>query len=74
MVDITKLDMTDIWASGGDKIAPAPEKIAQGWLVEAVPRQTWNWFENRQDQNIAYLLQKGIPEWDATTEYLIHKT
>lgn len=74
MVDITKLDMTDIWASGGDKIAPAPEKIAQGWLVEAVPRQTWNWFENRQDQNIAYLLQKGIPEWDSTTEYLIHKS
>lgn len=74
MVDITKLDMTDIWASGGDKIAPSPEKIAQGWLVEAVPRQTWNWFENRQDQNIAYLLQKGIPEWDATTEYLINKT
>ena len=74
MADIIKLDMTDIWASGGDKIAPAPSKIAQGWLVEVVPRQTWNWFENRQDQNIAYLLQKGFPEWDVTTEYVASKS
>ena len=74
MVDITKLDMTDIWASSGDKTAPDPSKIATGWIVEAVPRQWWNWFENRQDQNIAYMLQKGIPEWDAFTEYLTNKS
>ncbi|QNR53876.1 putative tail fiber protein [Pseudomonas phage phiK7A1] len=74
MVDITKLDMTNIWASGGDKVTPSAEKIAQGWVVEAVPRQTWNWFENRQDQNIAYLLQKGFPEWDSTTEYVASKS
>lgn len=74
MVDIIKLDMTDIWASGGDKIAPSTAKIAQGWLVEVVPRQTWNWFENRQDQNIAYLLQKGFPEWDTFTEYVASKS
>lgn len=74
MADIIKLDMTDIWASGGDKVAPTPTKIAQGWLVEVVPRQTWNWFENRQDQNIAYMLQKGFPEWDAFTEYVASKS
>lgn len=74
MVDITKLDMTDIWASSGDKTAPDPSKIATGWIVEVVPRQWWNWFENRQDQNIAYMLQKGIPEWDSFTEYLINKS
>lgn len=74
MADIIKLDMTDIWASGGDKVAPSSAKIAQGWLVEVVPRQTWNWFENRQDQNIAYLLQKGFPEWDAFTEYVASKS
>lgn len=74
MTDIIKLDMTDIWASGGDKIAPTPAKVAQGWIVEAVPRQTWNWFENRQDQNIAYLLQKGFPEWDNYTEFLANKS
>lgn len=74
MTDIIKLDMTDLWASGGDKVAPTPAKIAEGWIVEAIPRQTWNWFENRQDQNIAYLLQKGIPEWDSTTDYQINRS
>ena len=74
MVDITKIDMTNIWASSGDKTAPDPSKIATGWVVEAVPRQWWNWFENRQDVNIAYMLQKGIPEWDISTEYLTNKS
>lgn len=74
MVDITKQDMTDIWASSGDKTAPDSSKIATGWVVEAVPRQWWNWFENRQDTNIAYMLQKGIPEWDSVSEYLTNKS
>jgi hypothetical protein len=74
MVDIIKQDMTDIWASSGDVTAPTPEKIATGWIVEAVPRQWWNWFENRQDTNIAYMLQKGIPEWDIVSEYLTNKS
>lgn len=74
MVDIIKQDMADIWASSGDKTAPNSAKIATGWVVEAVPRQWWNWFENRQDTNIAYMLQKGIPEWDAFTEYQTNKS
>lgn len=74
MVDIIKQSMTDIWASSGDITAPDPAKIATGWVVEAVPRQWWNWFENRQDTNIAYMLQKGIPEWDVDTEYLTNKS
>jgi hypothetical protein len=69
MTDLIKLDMTDIWASSGDITNPGSTKINTGWIVEAVPRQTWNWFENRQDNNIAYILQKGLPEWDALTEY-----
>lgn len=74
MTDLIKLDMTQIWAINGDKIQPSDAKIAEGWIVESVPRQTWNWFENRQDQNIAYMLQKAIPEWDGTTEYQINKS
>jgi hypothetical protein len=74
MVDIAKIDMTDIWASSGDKTKPNTAKIAQGWLAEIVPRQTWNWFENRQDQNLAYLFQKGVVEWDITTEYQANKS
>lgn len=74
MVDIIKQDMTDIWAVAGDVVAPDPAKVRGGWGVEAVPRQWWNWFENRQDTNIAYMLQKGIPEWDQFTEYLTNKS
>uniref|UniRef100_A0AAU6VY81 Tail fiber protein n=2 Tax=unclassified bacterial viruses TaxID=12333 RepID=A0AAU6VY81_9VIRU len=73
-MDLIKYDMTDIWAVAGDVVAPDSAKIRAGWGVEVVPRQWWNWFENRQDQNIAYMLQKGIPEWDATTEYVINKS
>lgn len=74
MANLIKYDMTDIWASSGDVVAPDSAKIVAGWGVEVVPRQWWNWFENRQDQNIAYMLQKGFPEWDATTEYQINKS
>lgn len=73
-MDLIKYDMTDIWASAGDVVAPDSAKITSGWGVEVVPRQWWNWFENRQDNNIAYMLQKGFPEWDATTEYIINKS
>lgn len=73
-MDLIKYDMTDIWASAGDVVAPDSAKINQGWGVEVVPRQWWNWFENRQDQNIAYMLQKGFPEWDSTTQYIINKS
>lgn len=74
MTDIIKLDMTKIWAASGDKIQPSDAQMDSGWLVQQIPRQTWNWFENRQDNNIAYMLQKGIPEWDSTTEYRASKS
>lgn len=74
MADIIKKNMTEIWASAGDVQAPEDSKIRAGWVVESVPRQWWNWFENRQDNNIAYMLQKGIPEWDAETEYQTNKS
>lgn len=73
-MDLIKYDMTDIWAVAGDVVAPDTAKIRAGWGVEVVPRQWWNWFENRQDNNIAYMLQKGFPEWDATTQYIINKS
>lgn len=73
-MDLIKYDMTDIWAVAGDVVAPDSAKIRAGWGIEVVPRQWWNWFENRQDNNIAYMLQKGFAEWDATTEYIINKS
>lgn len=74
MVDIIKQDMTDLWAISGDVVAPDPAKVREGWAVEVVPRQWWNWMQYRADSNIAYMLQKGVPEWDAFTEYLANKS
>lgn len=74
MSEIIKQSMANIWASIGDVVAPDVEKIAEGWSVEVVPRQYWNWMQNRTDTNLAYLFQHGIPEWDATVEYIVNKS
>ena len=74
MVDYTKILMPEIWAESGDIVAPDSQKIKDGWAVEAVPRQWWNWMQNRVDNNVAYMLQKGIPEWDANSQYIANKS
>lgn len=74
MVDLVKQDMTYLWSQSGDIVPPDNVKIEAGWAVETVPRQWWNWMQNRVDTNVAYALQKGIPEWDTTTEYIANKS
>lgn len=74
MVDIIKVNMDSIWAVEGDRVPPDADKVKAGWGIELVPRQWLNWIAYRQDNNIAYLMQKGIPEWDSTTEYLANKS
>lgn len=69
MAIIVKPDMSNIWASGGAIIAPSPAKVQTGWTPEIPPHQWENWVQNRQDEAISYLFQRGIAEWDATTEY-----
>ena len=74
MADLIRLPMVDIWSESGDIQAPDSTKIKAGWGVEVVPRQWWNWMQNRVDNNVAYVLQKGIPEWDAVTDYYANKS
>lgn len=75
MVDFTKpSEINKIWSEAGDKTNPGDAKISQGWIVEAPPRQTFNFLINRQDAALAYLNQKGIPIWDSTTEYINGKS
>ncbi|ARW57342.1 hypothetical protein [Pseudomonas phage PH826] len=69
MANINKISMNLIWGVSGDITAPGPEKMNKGWEVEVVPRQWLNYLQNRLDTNVAYLLQKGLPEWDSETEY-----
>ena len=69
MTLITKPDFTYVWASGGAVVAPNDAKKQQGWVAEAPPFQYDNWLQNRQDQMLAHINQRGIPAWDALTNY-----
>jgi len=63
---------TGVWASNGTITNPTSDKIEQGHVVEKPKYEIVNFIENRQDQAIAYLMQKGVPEWDSGTEYPIN--
>src|SRR5699024_1098892 len=54
--------------SDGATPNPSDSKVRAGWAIEIPPRQWMNWIQNRQAQALAYLMQKGIPEWDDVTE------
>lgn len=69
MTLITKPDFTYVWASGGAVVAPNDSKKQQGWVAEAPPFQYDNWLQNRQDQMLAHINQRGIPAWDGLTNY-----
>ena len=67
-------NINNVWASGGDRIYPGDTKYATGWQVEIPPRQYFNQIDYKQDQFIAHVNQRGIPEWDAITEYQVDKS
>lgn len=73
-MEYIKQSMNNIWAAAGDVVMPEAVKIAEGWLVEVPPRQYWNWMQNRTDVNLAYIFQRGVPEWDISVEYLANKS
>jgi hypothetical protein len=70
MALITKPDMEFIWASGGAIVEPSDVKKQTGWTPEVPPHQWENWVQNRQDQYLAHINQRGIPAWDGLTNYL----
>lgn len=69
MTLITKPDYTYVWASGGAVVAPNDTKKQLGWVAEAPPFQYDNWLQNRQDQMLAHINQRGIAAWDGLTNY-----
>jgi hypothetical protein len=74
MAEITKPTFAQLWANGGAIVAPSNSKVELGWTAEIPPHQFENWVQNRQDRALAYLFQRGIAEWDATTEYFANKS
>lgn len=69
MAEISKPDYTYLWSSGGSIVAPSNVKVQTGWTAEVPPFQWENWSQNRQDQAISHILQKGVSVWSATGEY-----
>lgn len=67
--EVTKPDFSYQWSSGGSIVAPSNVKIQTGWTAEVPPFQWENWSQNRQDNAILHLFQKGISEWDAASNY-----
>ena len=67
---LNKPDMNHgVWAEGGNIEIPSSEKVYEGWVVEKPLNETMNWLQNRQDRMLQYINERGIPEWDARTEY-----
>lgn len=66
---ITKPDWSYIWAEGGAIVQPSNTKIQTGWVAEVPPFQWENFVQNRQDQMLAHINQRGIVAWSGDTEY-----
>lgn len=69
MALINKPDYSEIWASGGSIVEPSDVKKQTGWTAEVPPYQWENWIQNRQDQMLAHINQRGIAAWSSDTEY-----
>lgn len=67
--EVNKPDFSYQWASGGAIVAPSNVKVQTGWTAEVPPFQWENWSQNRQDNAILHIFQKGISEWDALSNY-----
>jgi len=75
MADIVKPDMSRLWANSGAQTQPADAVVDSGWQSGDIPpSQSFNYIDGRQDKAIAYILQKGIVEWDSVTEYVANKS
>lgn len=69
VAEVTKPDFSYVWASGGAIVMPSNVKTQTGWTAEVPPFQWENALQNRQDNAIVHLFQKGISEWDAGSNY-----
>lgn len=67
--EVNKPDFSFQWASGGGIVAPSDTKIQEGWTAEVPPFQWENFLQNRQDNAILHLFQKGISVWDSLSNY-----
>ncbi len=67
---ISKPSIDVIWASTGNIAAPDSSQKSEGWSVNTPPESYFfNYLFNLIEQYLLYINQRGICEWDSTTEY-----
>ena len=65
-------EVNKVWATTAPTTnvqAPDDSYINLGWTQVKPPSEYFNWWMKKVDTLLAYSNQKGIPEWDANTEY-----
>jgi hypothetical protein len=74
MTQYTKPTVLPAWgesAGGADVLQPSNAEIQAGWPLTSVPpsRKRFNWILKYLAQGVRYMMQIGIPVWDATEDY-----
>lgn len=77
MTQYTKPTVLPAWgesAGGADVLQPTNAEIQAGWPLSNVPpsRKRFNWILKYLAQGVRYMMQMGIPVWDATEDYPIN--
>lgn len=63
-----------MWANTGSLETPDDVKIDSGWVAEVPKSQVENWVQNRQDKAIGHINERGLAEWDSSTDYIASKS
>lgn len=77
MTQYTKPTPLPAWAEsagGADVLQPSNAEIQAGWPLTSVPpsRKRFNWILKYLAQGVRYLMQMGIPLWDAAEDYPVN--
>lgn len=74
MTQYTKPTVLPQWgetAGGADVLQPSNAEIQAGWPLTSVPpsRKRFNWILKYLSQGVRYMMQMGVPLWDAAEDY-----
>lgn len=77
MTQYTKPTVLPQWgetAGGADVLQPSNAEIQAGWPLTSVPpsRKRFNWILKYLSQGVRYMMQMGIPLWDAAEDYPVN--
>lgn len=77
MTQYTKPTVLPAWgesAGGADVLQPTNAEIQAGWPLSNVPpsRKRFNWILKYLAQGVRYMMQMGVPLWDAAEDYPVN--